>query len=129
MGFVGIAAPRLANVRSGLDRRLKQSYRPVRPLMDVPGHVVQTPRVRLLECDGVGFDSTVLLVPGDGRRHDPAIVLRAVKVIDFMTAHWAHLPSEWLDLCSRRTVNEVKGVSRVVYKITGKPPATIESER
>jgi GMP synthase (glutamine-hydrolysing) len=67
-------------------------------------------------------------VTGDGRRHDPVIALRAVETIDFMTAHWAHLPYELLDVCSRRIVNEVKGVSRVVYDISGKPPATIEWE-
>ena len=65
---------------------------------------------------------------GDGRRHDPVIALRAVETIDFMTAHWAHLPYDLLDVCSRRIVNEVKGISRVVYDISGKPPATIEWE-
>jgi GMP synthase (glutamine-hydrolysing) len=67
-------------------------------------------------------------VTGDGRRHDPVIALRAVETVDFMTAHWAHLPYELLDTCSRRIVNEVKGISRVVYDISGKPPATIEWE-
>jgi GMP synthase (glutamine-hydrolysing) len=67
-------------------------------------------------------------VTGDGRRHDPVIALRAVETVDFMTAHWAHLPYELLGECSRRIVNEVKGVSRVVYDISGKPPATIEWE-
>ncbi|MEO6079997.1 MAG: glutamine-hydrolyzing GMP synthase [Steroidobacteraceae bacterium] len=67
-------------------------------------------------------------VTGDGRRHEPVIALRAVETIDFMTAQWAHLPYELLDVCSRRIVNEVKGVSRVVYDISGKPPATIEWE-
>jgi GMP synthase (glutamine-hydrolysing) len=67
-------------------------------------------------------------VTGDGRRHDPVIALRAVETIDFMTAHWAHLPYDLLGKCSTRIVNEVKGVSRVVYDISGKPPATIEWE-
>jgi GMP synthase (glutamine-hydrolysing) len=67
-------------------------------------------------------------VTGDGRRHAPVIALRAVETIDFMTARWAQLPYELLDLCARRIVNEVEGISRVVYDISGKPPATIEWE-
>jgi len=67
-------------------------------------------------------------VTGDGRRHEPVIALRAVETIDFMTARWAHLPYELLDVCARRIVNEVDGISRVTYDITGKPPATIEWE-
>ncbi len=67
-------------------------------------------------------------VTGDGRRYEPVIALRAVQTIEFMTAHWAHLPYELLDVCSRRIVNEIAGVSRVVYDISGKPPATIEWE-
>jgi GMP synthase (glutamine-hydrolysing) len=67
-------------------------------------------------------------VMGDGRRYDYVIALRAVETIDFMTAHWAHLPYDFLDLVSRRIVNEVRGISRVVYDISGKPPATIEWE-
>jgi len=67
-------------------------------------------------------------VMGDGRRYDYVIALRAVETIDFMTAHWAQLPYEFLDLVSRRIVNEVAGISRVVYDISGKPPATIEWE-
>jgi len=67
-------------------------------------------------------------VMGDGRRYDFVIALRAVETVDFMTAHWAHLPYGFLDHVSRRIVNEVAGISRVVYDISGKPPATIEWE-
>ena len=67
-------------------------------------------------------------VMGDGRRYDYVIALRAVETIDFMTARWAHLPYDFLDLISRRIINEVPGISRVTYDISGKPPATIEWE-
>jgi len=67
-------------------------------------------------------------VMGDGRRYDWVVSLRAVETIDFMTAHWAHLPYEFLGKVSNRIINEVDGISRVVYDISGKPPATIEWE-
>ena len=67
-------------------------------------------------------------VVGDDRQYEPVIALRAVETIDFMTARWAHLPYDFLDRVCRRIVNEVGGVSRVVYDITGKPPGTIEWE-
>jgi GMP synthase (glutamine-hydrolysing) len=67
-------------------------------------------------------------VMGDARRYDHVISLRAVETVDFMTAHWAHLSYDVLDKISTRIINEVPGVSRVVYDISGKPPATIEWE-
>ncbi len=67
-------------------------------------------------------------VTGDQRRYAHVIALRAVETIDFMTARWAPLPYELLERVSNRIINEVPGVSRVVYDISGKPPATIEWE-
>lgn len=67
-------------------------------------------------------------VMGDGRKYDWVVSLRAVETIDFMTAHWAHLPYELLGKISNRIINEVNGISRVVYDVSGKPPATIEWE-
>jgi GMP synthase (glutamine-hydrolysing) len=67
-------------------------------------------------------------VMGDGRKYDWVIALRAVETIDFMTAHWAHLPYDFLGHVSNRIINEINGISRVVYDVSGKPPATIEWE-
>ncbi|MFT5221181.1 MAG: GMP synthase (glutamine-hydrolyzing) [Planctomycetota bacterium] len=67
-------------------------------------------------------------VTGDGRRYNYVVSLRAVETIDFMTARWAHLPYEFLDHVSRRIMNEIEDISRVVYDISGKPPGTIEWE-
>ena len=67
-------------------------------------------------------------VMGDGRRYDYVIALRAVETVDFMTARWSHLPYEFLERVSLRIINEVDGISRVTYDISGKPPATIEWE-
>ena len=67
-------------------------------------------------------------VVGDARAYEWVIALRAVETIDFMTAHWAHLPYDLLGTVSNRIINELRSVSRVVYDISGKPPATIEWE-
>ena len=67
-------------------------------------------------------------VMGDGRTYDYAVALRGVTTSDFMTADWARLPYEVLEAVSVRIVNEVKGVNRVLYDVTSKPPATVEFE-
>lgn len=67
-------------------------------------------------------------VVGDARRYEYVICLRAVETIDFMTAHFARLPFDFLDRVSRRIIQEINGIARVVYDISGKPPATIEWE-
>ena len=67
-------------------------------------------------------------VMGDGRTYEYVVALRAVQTSDFMTAKWAELPHELLGRVSNRIINEVRGINRVVYDISGKPPATIEWE-
>ena len=67
-------------------------------------------------------------VMGDGRTYEYVVALRAVQTLDFMTASWAHLPYDLLGKVSNRIINEVRGINRVVYDISGKPPATIEWE-
>ena len=67
-------------------------------------------------------------VVGDGRAYEHVVALRAVETVDFMTANWAHLPYDFLGHVSNRIINEVPGISRVTYDISGKPPATIEWE-
>src|SRR5713101_1177220 len=67
-------------------------------------------------------------VMGDGRTYEHVVALRAVQTTDFMTAHWAPLPHELLAKVSNRIINEVRGINRVVYDVSGKPPATIEWE-
>jgi GMP synthase (glutamine-hydrolysing) len=67
-------------------------------------------------------------VMGDGRTYEHAVALRAVQTTDFMTAHWAPLPHDLIARVSNRITNEVRGINRVVYDVSSKPPATIEWE-
>jgi GMP synthase (glutamine-hydrolysing) len=67
-------------------------------------------------------------VMGDARTYDDVLAVRAVETEDFMTADWSHMPHEVLARISSRVINEVRGINRVVYDISSKPPATIEWE-
>ncbi|MEW9810096.1 MAG: glutamine-hydrolyzing GMP synthase [Candidatus Symbiodolus clandestinus] len=67
-------------------------------------------------------------VIGDGRQYAWVVALRAVETVDFMTARWARLPADFLEAVANRIINEIPGIARVVYDISGKPPATIEWE-
>ena len=82
-----------------------------------------------LTVKGVNFtDLRSVGVMGDERTYDYAIALRAVETQDFMTADWARLPADLIARMSGRIINEVKGVNRVVYDVSSKPPSTIEWE-
>ena len=89
-------------------------------------------KAKLEECTNQYFavltDLRSVGVMGDARTYGYTVALRAVTTDDFMTAEWTRLPYEVLETASNRITNEVSGISRVVYDITSKPPATVEWE-
>jgi GMP synthase (glutamine-hydrolysing) len=115
-------------------RILGEVHKPFADILRIADHIYISELHRAELYDKVSQAFAVFLpvrsvgVVGDNRQYDHVIALRAVETLDFMTARWAHLPYDFLDHVCRRIVNEVRGVSRVVYDITGKPPGTIEWE-
>ncbi len=100
--------------------------------MDLPDQDAENPPRNWYEATSQAFAVFLPVksvgVMGDGRTYEYVVALRAVQTQDFMTAHWAHLPHALLGKVSNRIINEVRGINRVVYDISGKPPATIEWE-
>jgi GMP synthase (glutamine-hydrolysing) len=115
-------------------RILGEVHKPYADILRQADHIFVEELHRAVLYDKVSQAFAVFLpvksvgVLGDNRHYDHVIVLRAVETLDFMTARWAHLPYDFLDHVCRRILNEVRGLSRVVYDITGKPPGTIEWE-
>jgi GMP synthase (glutamine-hydrolysing) len=99
---------------------------------DLPDQDSETPPANWYQATSQAFAVFLPVksvgVMGDGRTYEYVVALRAVQTQDFMTAHWAHLPHALLGKVSNRIINEVRGINRVVYDISGKPPATIEWE-
>ena len=95
------------------------------PIQDIEYKEVDQPK---LDDDSVIIDVKSVGVMGDNRTYDNTVCVRVVEAVDGMTATFAHLPHDLLERISRRIINEVDGINRVVYDISSKPPATIEWE-
>lgn len=117
----GLAVRIIGEVTDAKLELLKKADAIVREEIEKSGANVQQYFAVLPDTKSVG-------VQGDARTYGHPIILRAVTTTDFMTAHWAKLPYELLEKISVRITNEVKGVNRVVYDITSKPPGTVEWE-
>ncbi|EQD31355.1 gmp synthase (glutamine-hydrolyzing) [mine drainage metagenome] len=119
----GLAVRVLGPVTRESVRLLRASDRIFLEELEASGYLGQTS-----QAFAVLLPVRSVAVKGDGRAYEPVVALRAVVTEDFMTAHAARLPVDFLARVANRITNEVPGISRVVYDITGKPPATIEWE-
>ena len=118
----GLAVRIMGEVTEEKLNLLKQADRIFRE--ELEGNLQDTPD----QYFAVLTETIAVGVLGDARTYGYALVLRAVTTEDFMTAEWTRLPYELLERISTRIINEVRGISRIVYDITSKPPGTVEWE-